>query len=240
MKFEQILQTFSSPTCNHLSVNIFPSPSLLKATLNRTSVITRRECCRDIPSSIYENNEKKERKRRRKKKIASIQLRYDCAQKQRTSVKKNEETKRVCFRMELVKLHEREEDEQVYCPARRVHHRPRGAGSLRSWKKNVGYARGWGRIDREEIVAAVNSLWWPIQGKPWRGSLSRPQTHPSTAESYDWRIVLARGGELRDRTAISIPLVPFLYCCLLRSRFARLSTVVLEIFYILVKSSELF
>lgn len=101
-------------------------------------------------------------------------------------------------------------------------------------------ARGWGRIGREEIVAAVNSLWWPIQGKPWRGSLSRPQTHPSTAESYDWRIVLARGGELRDRTAISIPLVPFLYCCLLRSRFARLSTVVLEIFYILVKSSELF
>lgn len=90
MKFEQILQTFSLPTCNHLSVNIFPSPSLLKATLNRTSVITRRECCRDIPSSIYENNEKKERKRRRKKKIASIQLRYDCAQKQRTSVKKNE------------------------------------------------------------------------------------------------------------------------------------------------------
>lgn len=67
------------------------------------------------------------------------------------------------------------------------------------------------------MVAAVSSLWWPIQGKPWRGSLSRPEPilrpqNRTIGESYT-----AREGELRDRTAITIPVVPFLYYCLLFS-----------------------
>lgn len=163
-------------------------------------------------------------------------MRYECAQKQRTSVKKNEARVFSHGAREVTRTGRRRTGLLSRAESPSSSSRSRFSSKL----EKKCWLRAGGRIDREEIVAAVNSLWWPIQGKPWRGSLSRPQTHPSTAESYDWRIVLARGGELRDRTAISIPLVPFLYCCLLRSRFARLSTVVLEIFYILVKSSELF
>lgn len=83
---------------------------------------------------------KKGKKRRRKKSKENCQ--HPIAIHRRRAEKSNAENEEtndecvcVCVWIAVfawsVKLHERE-DEQVYCPARRVHRRPRRAGSLRS------------------------------------------------------------------------------------------------------------
>lgn len=78
---------------------------------------------------------KKGKKRRRKKSKENCQHPIAIHRRRAEKINAENEETSVCVWIAVfawsVKLHERE-DEQVYCPARRVHRRPRRAGSLRS------------------------------------------------------------------------------------------------------------